>query len=254
MLAYTNRKEDNKGLSEVSNTEGGWVKTRGYLRQYVKQITLAQEEERLRISREIHDTAIQSLIVLLHQTESFMNKNENCNMPYTRFLYKITDQTKEIIQELRSLSSNLRPSILDHLGLLAGIKYLAGELEKNYGIDINLMLVAQSFRLLPEVEIAIFRIVQEALQNIVRHAEASKVNMVLDFNKDKIHILVKDNGKGIPDLPSLLSDLPRQGKLGLAGMCERVELIGGEINLLTGPGQGTTVSVTVPVENAQVFE
>ncbi|HEX3032867.1 MAG TPA: sensor histidine kinase, partial [Bacillota bacterium] len=241
-----------KGLNEVSNIEGTWIKSHGELRQYLKQITLAQEEERLRIAREIHDTAIQSLIVILHQTESFLEKNDSCSMPYTRFLFSLIDQIKTIIQELRSLSANLRPSILDHLGLLPAIKYLAAELEKNFGLEVNLVVLAHSFRLLPEVEIAIFRIVQEALQNIVRHAEADKVNIVLELNKDIIQILIKDNGRGIPDLPRILNQLPQQGKLGLAGMCERVELIGGEICLVTGQGVGTTINVRVPVRSIKL--
>ncbi len=217
------------------------------LRLYVKQITLAQEEERLRIARELHDTTVQSLIAVLHQSERFLESNKNFNMTYIRFLLQISEEIRSIIREVRHLSSNLRPSILDHLGLMPSVQYITNEFEKTYGININLTVSGNPYRFLPEVEVSIFRIIQEALQNVVRHAEATKVDVTFEFDKETTVFIIQDNGKGIEDLPVLVDELPRQGKLGLAGMFERVELIKGKITLQTCPGNGTMITVSVPV-------
>ena len=217
------------------------------LRQYVKQVTLAQEEERLRIARELHDTTVQSLIAVLHQSERFLENNQSFNMPYIRFLLRLSEEIKSIIREVRHLSSNLRPSILDHLGLVPSVHYITGEYEKTYGIEIDLAISGNSYRFLPEVEVSIFRIIQEALQNIIRHAEATKAEVVFRFDKDEVIFTIRDNGKGISDLPQEVDELPCKGKLGLAGMFERVELIDGKISLQTGLGEGTLIMVSFPV-------
>lgn len=224
-------------------------KVRENLRLYVKQITLAQEEERLRISRELHDTTVQSLIAVLHDSERFMEKNKTFNMTHTRFLLNLTEQIKGIIQEVRYLSSNLRPAILDDLGLLPSIEFITDKIRQNYGIEIRLGVKGKPYRFLPEVEVSIFRVIQEALQNIVRHAEATKVDVLVEFDKEDTRFIVRDNGKGIQTMPNSVDELPRAGKLGLAGMFERVELVRGAITLQSSPGNGTLITVSIPVKD-----
>lgn len=217
------------------------------LRMYVKQITMAQEEERLRIARELHDTTIQSLIAVNHQSERFLANNKNLNMIYIRFLLQISEQIKTIIREVRSLSSNLRPSILDNLGLMPSIQYLTDQIENTYGINTNLEILGSPYRFMPEVEVSIFRVVQEALQNVVRHSEATEVDITIDFGLEAINLVIRDNGKGIMSLPCQVDELIRQGKLGLVGMYERVRLIAGELTLSSCPGKGTVITMTIPV-------
>ncbi len=241
------RPDVNYKTIEFSAAEINEQKLNENLRLYVKQITLAQEEERLRIARELHDTTVQSLIAVLHQSERFLETNKNFNMTYIRFLLQLSEEIKSIIREVRHLSSNLRPSILDHLGLLPSVQYITDEFEKTYGIKIYLEILGNPYRFLPEAEVSIFRIIQEALQNIVRHAAATKVEVIFEFGKETTTFVIRDNGKGIDDLPLLVDELPRQGKLGLAGMFERVELVKGKMTLQTCPGNGTIITVTIPV-------
>lgn len=233
--------------SALDNTKINVQKVTENLRRYVKQVTLAQEEERLRIARELHDTTVQSLIAVLHHSERFLESNKNFNMTYIRFLLQQSEEIKGIIQEVRHLSSNLRPAILDHLGLVPSLEYIVNGFIKTYGIEIDMSISGSQYRFLPEVEVSIFRIVQEALQNVVRHAEAETVNVTIEFNRGETTIVIQDNGKGIDDLPLFVDELLRQGKLGLAGMFERVELVDGKITLQTSPGNGTIITVSVPV-------
>ena len=233
-------------ISNVPNNENN-------LRLYVKQVTLAQEEERLRIARELHDSTVQSLIAILHQSENFMAKNQNFStMPYTRFLLQLTEQLKSVIKEVRHLSSNLRPSILDHLGLLPSLDYLAEELRKNYGIRTRLEVKGPLHRFQPEVEVSIFRIIQEALNNVARHAEASRVDISIQFGRDTARFVVRDNGIGISGFPEVKAILLSNRKLGLAGMFERAKLINAEIVLETAPGEGTVIYISVPIAGEPV--
>ncbi|WP_051688132.1 sensor histidine kinase [Desulfofalx alkaliphila] len=217
------------------------------LRFYLKQITLAREEERLSIARELHDSTIQSLIAILHQTERFLEKNKHFDMSSTRFLLQLMEQIKAVIQDVRQLSSNLRPSILDHLGLIPSLEYIIDKFTKNYNIEINLMVTGRQLRFQNEVEVSIFRIVQEALQNVVKHSKATKVEVKFKFDNKITKLFIEDNGVGIENISSI-DELPRLGKLGLAGMCERVELFGGELVIDSTLGKGTKISVAIPVE------
>jgi signal transduction histidine kinase len=115
-----------------------------------------------------------------------------------------------------------------------------------YWIDVSLKVLGQERRLSPERELLLFRIVQEALRNVAKHAEATKAEVEVNFNEDKVTITVSDNGKGF-EPPESLGALPLTGKLGLAGMQERVQLLGGNLRLESQPGKGTTVFVEAPI-------
>ena len=214
---------------------------------YLQEITKAQEEERLRIARELHDVTIQSLVTVLHQLERFLTQNQQFDMPHTRFLLSLEGQIKTIMQEVRHLSQNLRPSILEHLGLIPSIEYLINNL-RNYGTKTQLIITQPILRLCPEVELSIFRIVQEALNNIIRHSKATEVKVIIASKWQEIMIIITDNGIGWMNLPSSLDMFIKQGKLGLAGMVERVKLIDGEISLRTFPGKGTFILVSFPIK------
>ena len=214
-------------------------------RLYVKQVTIAQEAERLRIARELHDRTVQSLIVVLHQLERFSIKKRHSDSGCTAFILEISNDIKKIIREVRRLSSDLRPSILDNLGLIPSIEYLIKEIEYDYALKSSLLVLGEIYRFLPEAEVSIFRIIQEALHNVIRHAEATAVEVSIEFGRDAAIFIISDNGKGIEDIPSKEQLLSRR-KLGLAGMVERVELLKGEISLHSCPGRGTRIVVRVP--------
>ncbi|MCX6005083.1 MAG: PAS domain S-box protein [Chloroflexi bacterium] len=211
------------------------------MRYYLEQITMAQEEERKRIARELHDSTLQTLIALLHQMEYQLNKT-NLPIKDAKALWEFHEQLREVVYEVRRFSRDLRPSILDDLGLLPALEWLTQELKNNYAIESTLEISGEQRRLLPEAELLLFRIVQEALNNVAKHAQATSAEVKIQFTENKVRVDVIDNGKGfvVPEKPD---DLPRLGKLGLAGLQERAQLLGGSLKLLSEPGKGSTVTV-----------
>jgi two-component system sensor histidine kinase DegS len=147
---------------------------------------------------------------------------------------------------VRKFSRDLRPSILDDLGLLPALEWITGELKNEYGVETSLELVGSEKRLSQEAELLLFRIVQEALRNIAKHAQASRAEVTVEFDERKIAVTIRDNGIGFQP-PENLGALPYKGKLGLAGMQERVQLLGGSLKLDSESGKGTTVFVEAPI-------
>jgi PAS domain S-box-containing protein len=216
------------------------------LRYYIEQITKAQEEERKRIARELHDETAQQLIALSHQLEDFARNNERLSPDDIERLGSWRRHIKDAQQGLRWFIRELRPPMIDDLGLLPAVKWLTGELEVVSGMSVDLKVVGDERRFNPEAELVLFRIVQEALANVRRHAEASKVEVLLEFAKDKTMVTISDNGKGF-QMPEALGDMSRLGKLGLIGMEERVRLLSGRLAVKSEIGIGTTVTVVIPV-------
>jgi len=216
------------------------------LRFYVQQITRTQEEERKRIARELHDDTTQALVALSHQIEDFASNNKQLSADDIELLKNWREQFRDVLQKLRYFSRDLRPSILDDLGLLPALEWLTEDLEKQSGMKANLRVVGTQQRLSPEVELLLFRIIQEAISNTRRHAEASKIEVCIEFDEGKVVAAVRDNGKGF-ELPRTLGELSRNGKLGLIGAEERARLLGGSLTVQSEPGKGTTVLIEVPV-------
>lgn len=214
------------------------------LRYYLQQVTRAQEEERKRIARELHDETLQNLIVISRQLEKITSSDAlwEESLGVVRGLKK---QIETAVQEMRRFSHDLRPSVLDDLGLLPALELLADDLERQ-GIYTNFTVVGDSRRLPPEVEVMLFRIAQEAVRNIWRHAQASAAEMAIEFTDGFLRVTIKDNGKGFL-LPQRLGDLAGLGKLGLAGMQERVRLLGGNLRIDSKPDNGTAIIAEVRV-------
>ena len=151
-----------------------------------------------------------------------------------------------MLQEVRRFGRDLRPSILDDLGLIPSLEWLCNEMGKESGIDTRLDIVGSERHFSAEVQVVLFRIVQEALRNVARHSVASQAQVTAVFNEQTIKVTIEDNGKGFA-LPEIITDLSRLGKLGLTGMQERARLLGGSLKVESGPGKGTTVIVEVPI-------
>ncbi len=215
------------------------------LQFYLRQVLQAQEEERKRLARELHDDASQQILLLTHGIDNIAYKAERYSPQELRNelgrLYELSQQT---YQNIKHYAQALRPSILDDLGLVAAIKWLAEETHKLSGIeiDVNTDIIPL---LSPETELVLFRIVQEALNNVHRHSEASEATVTVQHHGDQIRVTVVDNGKGF-ELPQPLSEFAAQGKLGLTCMAERVQLVGGKLEVSSHRGQGTTVMVRLP--------
>jgi signal transduction histidine kinase len=143
------------------------------------------------------------------------------------------------------LSQDLRPAAIDRLGLLPAIQWLASDVSKYSGVETKVNVIGKEHRLPEEGAIALFRIIQEALRNVWRHSGAISAEITIEFNDKSTQITVSDNGKGFK-LAGKVGDLAKQGKLGLAGMQERAQLVGGTISVQSEPGKGTTITVEAP--------
>lgn len=211
---------------------------------YLQQLTRAQEEERKRIARELHDETMQDLIVISRQLDKLAGDGGLSKGNLER-MADIKQQIGAVLGGLRHFSYDLRPSVLDDLGLLPVLELLVSDLEEQ-GITAHLEVTGEVRRLLPEVEVMLFRIAQEAVRNIWRHAQASAAELTIEFSDTSVRVRISDNGKGF-ELPQRPGDLASSGKLGLAGMHERAKLVGGALTLKSAPGERTTVAVEVPL-------
>ena len=215
------------------------------LRFYAEEITKAQEEERKRIARELHDETAQYFIALDHQLEDFARNNERLTRGDIELIDGWRLQVKDALQGVRRFTRDLRPLMLDDLGLVPSLEWLTNELVQTTNISTELKVVGPERRFSAEVELLVFRIVQEALTNVRRHAEASGVVVSLEFDEGYTKVSVQDNGKGFA-IERGLGNLSHQGKLGLIGMEERARLLRGTLEVKSEPGTGTTVTVLVP--------
>jgi len=216
------------------------------LRFYLQQVTRAQEEERRRIARELHDGTAQDLVVLSRQLDSLISTADHFSKQDLTHLEELRQQIDTALDELRRFSQDLRPSILDDLGLLPALEWLTADLSQHFEIAIGMGVLGSIRRFPPETELVLFRITQEALRNVWKHSEASRAWVTVEFGDDKTVLTVKDNGKGF-ELPERIDDLASVGKLGLAGMQERARLIEGNLTLQSAPGKGTTVTAEAPI-------
>ncbi len=217
------------------------------LRHYLREITRAQEEERRRIARELHDDTAQDLVVLSRQLDSFVvSAIDRLSVDDISYVERLRQQTEKILDGVHRFSQDLRPSALDDLGLLPALEWLTADLTKHFGIAVEMKVLGSVRRFSPEVELVLFRIAQEALRNVWKHSGTSRAWVTLEFGDDKTVLTIKDDGKGF-ELPEKIEDLTVAGRLGLAGMQERAQLIGGRLKLESEPGKGTMVTLEVPI-------
>lgn len=208
------------------------------------------EEERLRISRELHDETCQSLASLILSIEICMRmlkpdlNQENIDMIKQKIL-TMKEQLKETSQQVRRISMDLRPAELDSLGFISTVEQFINRFSQPPNtLEVQLKVLGDIITLPQKLELAMFRLIQESLNNIKKHAKATKVELTLDFKDEVIEISVSDNGVGF-EIPTNLGDLLLDGHLGLVGMQERVKQFDGLFSIKSVPGQGTTVYVVV---------
>ncbi|HEY5625696.1 MAG TPA: sensor histidine kinase [Dehalococcoidia bacterium] len=210
------------------------------LQSYVRHVTEAQEEERLRISRELHDETAQELVNLVRGLEQINDGSDDARVQVVNGLI---ESTRETIRSVRRVSRDLRPSALDDLGLTAAIEAIVEDADEKLPRGAKLRVTGKAQRVAAAVELALFRIAQESLRNVAKHARATSAAVELAFTPDAINLSISDDGVGFN--ASNVSDLARAGKLGLVGMKERCDLVGGSFDLQSSPGEGTRVLVTV---------
>jgi len=212
------------------------------LQYYLQKATEAQEDERKRISRELHDETIQALVVLSQQLDLLASRSKDLSDADRKAVEKLQQDTVDIMTGVRRLSQDLRPAALDRLGLEPALEWLANEVRNYSGMEINIISTGEKRRLAEHEELILFRVTQEALRNAARHSGATRVNVHIEFTTITVRIVISDNGRGF-EAPKAIGGLARQGKLGLAGMQERVRLIGGDLKVKTRPGKGTDITV-----------
>jgi len=215
------------------------------LRFYLQQATKAQEGERERISRELHDETTQSLVVLSRQLEALASSGKGLSKDNSLLLEELRQQTNSIMQGVRRLSQDLRPSVLGDLGLRPALEWLISDVAEYSEIATKLNVLGTERRLPEEVELVLFRVTQEALRNVWRHSKATQAEVIVEFDKERIRITVSDNGKGFK-LPNTIGDLARDGMLGLAGMQERAQLVNATLTIQSELGRGTSITVEIP--------
>ena len=217
------------------------------LRLFVQQVTRAQEEERKRIAQELHDDTAQALVIHARSIEDLSCKIERMQKEQIPAkLEELFEQTNLIINGVRRLSQDLRPAALDRLGLVSAVEWIADQMAGYSGLDIKVQFLGEERRLADEVELVLFRITQEALRNVCKHAQATQADVIVEFQPEQVRITVKDNGNGF-DVPDSVADLPRYGMLGLAGMQERARLLDGTLEVTSENRRGTTVVARLPV-------
>jgi len=214
---------------------------------YVQLITRAQEEERKRIARELHDDVSPSLLLLIQRLDAVTSSTRpRLSEPLRESLEDLRNQAIEALEGLRRCAQDLRPRILDDLGLVAALEWITEDMAKNQGIDANVEVIGAERTLPAETQLLLFRIAQEASSNIRRHAEASRVVVKLEFEENNVKLSISDNGKGF-EVPESIGDLTSAGRLGIMGMFERAQLLRGTLDIKSELGKGTQVVAELPL-------
>jgi PAS domain S-box-containing protein len=215
------------------------------LETYAQQIIRAQEEERRRIARDLHDGALQSVVLLYRQLDALETERADSLEALTEGVNRVRHSTKAIADDLRRFSRNLRPSILDDLGLVPAVRWLVNDLKLRTGLSGTLVVNGERRSLSSDEELGLFRIAQEALHNVERHADASSITVSLDYADGKVVLSVEDDGIGIA-MADPIPTSAASGNLGLLGMQERARLLGGTFEITSSIGHGTCIHVALP--------
>jgi signal transduction histidine kinase len=219
------------------------------LHDYISAITGGQEEERARLARELHDDTIQSLIVLNQRTQlaQLSSTDSSDNAP----LSEIQGLVEQTIANLRRLIRALRPLYLEELGLAPALEMLAREMNQGSGLTVEFHRTGAERRLSPDIDLALYRMAQEALNNVVRHAGASRASLTVQFRADAAVIAVSDNGRGF-SVPQSPADYAAKGHFGLLGLYERADLIGATVDIQSSSGLGAQVTITLPASPSKM--
>ncbi|MGI8655036.1 MAG: PAS domain S-box protein [Pyrinomonadaceae bacterium] len=219
--------------------------------QLLQRLVTAQEDERHRIARELHDQTGQYLAALMMGLKSLddgapsASRNSSDNGGGVKRLQELTGQFSK---EMRNFALELRPTSLDDLGLQTALANYADEWSERYGIAVDFHsngFIKQ--RLPPHIETALYRIVQEALTNVLKHAEAKRVSLIMEYRGNRVLGVLEDDGRGF-NVEAALGAPVAERRLGLTGMRERIELVGGTLEIESSAGAGTTLVVRIPVE------
>jgi len=229
-----------KALEQMS---GDLQAAQDSLHEYIGALTAGVENERRNLARDLHDDTLQALIVLNQHLQRALRRRPEPGEEES--LTRIQSLVQQTMTNLRRVVRGLRPIYLEDLGLVAALGMLATDDERPANLQVRFSLAGPERRLNPEIEMALYRIAQEALSNVARHARAQQAWITLSFEPDQVILEIRDDGKGF-SVPAETTAYARQGHYGLLGMQERAELIGARLQVTSAPGEGTSVMVWVP--------
>lgn len=229
-------------ITSLKTKEAELTQSRQKLRNLAAHLDRVREYERRHLAREIHDELGQKLTSLRFEVAMLSSGLDAPNAEMSRTAAALLKQIDDTIESVRAIASDLRPAVLD-LGLAAAIEWQVGEFRRRTGIPCNLRINDEDIGLDNDRATAIFRVVQESLTNIIRHANASELELVLDKSPDSLHLLISDNGVGMAE------DVLKESRaFGIAGMRERVRLLNGSMNISSRPGKGTKLRIIIPIK------
>jgi signal transduction histidine kinase len=212
----------------------------------LQRVVGVQEDERRRISRELHDELGQGLTSLLVRLQLLEKLDGHPDAH--EIIAGLKESTTGMLASIHDMALELRPTILDDLGLVPALAQYVKACPQHLGIQVDFEVIGSNGLRLPrEIETTLYRIVQESLTNVARHSGAQKASILLRFSGKKVAAIIEDNGTGF-DLQDVRSRPPEMSRLGIFGMEERVALVGGQVNIETAPGAGTNIFVEIPVE------
>jgi signal transduction histidine kinase len=210
-----------------------------------RRVVAAQEAERQRIARDLHDETGQSLTAIGMGLRGLSGKLSGRNKEALSTLHKLEALTADSLKELQRLMTDLRPSHLDDLGLSAALRWYGSKIQEHSSLHIRLDIHGEECDLDDAMKITIFRIIQESLNNIIKHSQATHVNIHVHYEDKQVRISVLDNGIGF-DHNLIQQRRASRPSLGLAGMEERAALLGGTVHVQSRPGYGTEIDAIIP--------
>jgi signal transduction histidine kinase len=225
------------------NTQRRLTRSREQLRNLAARLQSIREEERSRMAREVHDVLGQALTGIKMDARWILARLPEAQGAVVSRAKSMSELIDSTIHTVRRIAADLRPGILDNLGLVAAVEWQASEFQTRTGINCRVNNTLRDAAIAAESATAVFRIFQETLTNVARHAQATAVSVDLGEQEGRIVLQVADNGRGID-----LAEVTQSKSVGLLGMRERAAILGGDLVISGAPGQGTSVILSVPLE------
>jgi PAS domain S-box-containing protein len=217
------------------------------IRELAGRLISAQEEERRRIARDLHDDLNQKVAALSIEISNVKHHLPTSSGGLAEKLTNLQARTAELVRDIRKLSHEIHPATLDHAGLVPALTSFAAELNRLEGIEVNLAMPAAPARIPPPIATCIYRVAQESIRNVIRHSGAKRVALALSVEDDVVTFFVQDEGRGFD-----VTRMKEHGGLGLISIEERVRLVNGRLEVRSRPGGGTFLSVQVPLATESV--
>lgn len=208
---------------------------------YTRRLLEAHEEERARVAREVHDDAIQRLVVVRHELDKLGAPGRGLTEASLHHLEGIRNEVQDLADALRKLAHRLHPSAIEQAGISVALAQLAEEMERASGLQVELYLPDAPLALSRDASLALFRIAQESLRNVLRHSGVKIASLMLRGAGNEAELVIRDSGGGFDP------DAAAPAGIGLVGIDERARLVGGSVRIHSVPGAGTVVTARVPL-------